>query len=84
MFEKHLWWKSDILSKDAGHFASKNQLPGLSVNGTLTENGLIYTLQVKHTAILVFCIRMFDLSTTFKLFPKYSCDTVNLKIDSKL
>ena len=23
------------------HFASKNQLPGLSVNGTLVENGLI-------------------------------------------
>ena len=41
MFEKHLWWKSDILIKDAGHFTSKNQLPGLSVNGTLTENGLI-------------------------------------------
>ena len=52
MFEKHLW-KSDILSKDAGrylnvhpplvffkHFASKNQLPGLSVSGTLGENEL--------------------------------------------
>ena len=41
MFEKHLW-KSDILSKDAGqrHFASKNQLPGLSISGTLVENGL--------------------------------------------
>ena len=47
MFEKHLW-KSGILSKDAGrypqvffkHFASKNQLPGLSVSGTLVENGL--------------------------------------------
>ena len=23
------------------HFASKNQLPGLSINGTLVENGLI-------------------------------------------
>ena len=48
MFEKHLW-KSDILSKDVTfpqvffkHFASKNQLPGLSVNGTLVENGLIF------------------------------------------
>ena len=42
MFEKHLW-KSDILSKDAvffQHFASKNQLPGLSISGTLVENGL--------------------------------------------
>ena len=45
MFEKHLW-KSDILSKDARrwpmikYFASKNQLPGLSVNRTLVENGL--------------------------------------------
>ena len=54
MFEKHLW-KSDILSKDAGHiiplpqvffkhFANKNQLPGLSVTGTLVENGLIEKL----------------------------------------
>ena len=45
MFEKHRW-KSDILSKDAGenvtppqlffkHFASKSQLPGLSISGTL-------------------------------------------------
>ena len=50
MFEKHLW-KSDILSKDAGHppelpqvffkhFASKNQLPGFYINETLVENGL--------------------------------------------
>ena len=58
MFEKHLW-KSDILSKDAGHrpasllkmslfycfflfkhFASKNQLPGFYISGTLVENGL--------------------------------------------
>ena len=41
MFEKHLW-KCDILSKDAArwHFASKNQLPGLSVNGTLVAYGL--------------------------------------------
>ena len=47
MFENHLW-KSDILSKDVTrpqvffkHFASKNQLPGLFVNGTLIENGLM-------------------------------------------
>ena len=47
MFEKHLW-KSDILSKDAGrlqvffkHFTSKNQLPGLSIIGTLVESGLM-------------------------------------------
>ena len=26
------------------HFASKNQLPGLSVSGTLVENGLIKLL----------------------------------------
>ena len=50
MFEKHLW-KSDILSKDAGHiiplpqvffkhFANKNQLPGFYISGTLVENGL--------------------------------------------
>ena len=47
MFENHLR-KSDILSKNAGlpqvffkHFASKNQLPGLPINGTLVANGLI-------------------------------------------
>ena len=46
MFEKHLW-KSDILSKDVTfpqvffkHFASKNQLPGLSVSGRLVDNGI--------------------------------------------
>ena len=46
MFKKYLW-RSDILSKDAGrlsaflkHFASKNQLPGLSVSETLVKNGL--------------------------------------------
>ena len=46
MFEKHLW-KSDILSKDVTfpqvffkHFASKNQLPGFYISGTLVENGL--------------------------------------------
>ena len=49
IFEKHLW-KSDILSKDGGHrpaqvffkhFATKNQLPDLSIDGTLEENALI-------------------------------------------
>ena len=54
MFEKHLW-KSEILSKDTGHLylkchssigvfkhiGSKNQLPGLSIIGTLVENGLM-------------------------------------------
>ena len=44
MLEKHLW-TSDILSKVTGrHFASKNQLPGLSVSGKLIENGLSITL----------------------------------------
>ena len=33
MFEKHLW-KSDILSKDAGH------APGFYISETLVENGL--------------------------------------------
>ena len=40
MFEKHLW-KSDILRKDAGRFASKIHLPGLPISGILIENGLI-------------------------------------------
>ena len=49
MFEKHQW-KSDILNKDTSlltlpqvffeHVARKNQLPGLSVSGTLVEKGL--------------------------------------------
>ena len=49
-------WKSDTLSKDAGqwpagnvtlpqvffkHFASKNELPGLSITATLVYNGLM-------------------------------------------
>ena len=57
MFEKHRW-KSDILSKDAGenvtppqlffkHFASKSQLPGLSISGKLVENGLKYLNFIK-------------------------------------
>ena len=44
--EKHLW-KCGILSKDAGHrhvffkhFATKKQLPGLPINGTLVKCGL--------------------------------------------
>ena len=36
MFEKRLW-KSGILSKMQ---ASKNQLPGFYLGGTLVENGL--------------------------------------------
>ena len=52
MFEKHLW-VSDILSKDAGRwpFASKNQLPGLSVIGTLVENRLM-ALRISETLAL--------------------------------
>ena len=42
-------YQSDILSKDAGHlpqvffkhFASKNQLPGFYISGTLVKNGFI-------------------------------------------
>ena len=37
MFEKHLW-KSVFLSKDAG------QRPGLSMIGTMVENGLMSLL----------------------------------------
>ena len=29
------------------HFAGKNQLPGLSVSGTLVENGLKLSIQAK-------------------------------------
>ena len=51
MCQKHSW-KSDILSKDADqnvtllqvffkHYASKNQLCGFYISGTLVKNGLI-------------------------------------------
>ena len=40
MFEKHLW-KSDILRKDGGRFASKIHLLGLPISGILIENELI-------------------------------------------
>ena len=56
MFEKHLWKSAilskDAGHRPASllkmtvpqvffkHFASENQLPGLSVSGTLVENGL--------------------------------------------
>ena len=43
MFEKHLWM-SDILKITPIHryffFASKKQLPGLSINGTLVKSQL--------------------------------------------
>ena len=44
MFEKHQW-RNDILSNDAG-FASKNQLSGLSISGTLVENVLTQSSQL--------------------------------------
>ena len=52
MFEKHLR-KSGILSKTlpqvfSKHFASKNQLPSLSISGTLVENELIATCKDKY------------------------------------
>ena len=46
MFEKHLW-KSDILSEDA----SKNQLPGLSVSGTLVKNGLKLAIETSEQCV---------------------------------
>ena len=48
MFENYMW-KSDILSKDAGRWPAsllkkslfyQNQIPGLSISGTLVKNGL--------------------------------------------
>ena len=49
MFGKHLW-KSDILSKGA----CKNQIPGLSVSGTLVENGLIKCVHcIEHSSFEV-------------------------------
>ena len=71
MFEKHLW-KSDILSKDAGHiiplpqvffkhFANKNQLPGLSVNGTLVKNWLTCRLEHQPLRNYLFFICFFDI-----------------------
>ena len=37
----HLYLKCHSCTGFFEHFASKNQLPGLSVSGTLVENGLI-------------------------------------------
>ena len=50
MFERHLW-KSVILSKMQVDdllkcHSSKNQLPGLSMSGTLVDNGLIRSAHV--------------------------------------
>ena len=58
MFQKRLW-KSDILIKDGGrcpasllpqvffkNLASKNQLSGLPVSGTLVQNGLNFHADV--------------------------------------
>ena len=36
----HRYWKCHSSTVFFKHFASKNQLPGLSVSGTLVENGL--------------------------------------------
>ena len=44
MFEKHLW-KSDVLSKDAGHW------PGFYISGTLVENGL--SLETFHECLTI-------------------------------
>ena len=38
------------------HFASKNQLPGLFVNGTLVENGLIVNVNYLLVTILCFFV----------------------------
>ena len=43
MFEKHLFLK---------HFAGKNQLPGLSVSGTLVEDGLNLLVSIAHIELL--------------------------------
>ena len=39
MCQEHLW-RSEILSKDAVHRASKSQLPGFYINGTMIANDL--------------------------------------------
>ena len=66
MFEKHLWvsdklskdagrWPASLLKMSLSHlffkhFASKNQLPGLTVIGKLVENGLIILCQSTQTS----------------------------------
>ena len=45
------------------YFASKNQLPGLSINGALVENGLI-KFCVKFTE---FCVKLIDQSENLSL-----------------
>ena len=46
------------------YFASKNQLPGLSINGALVENGLI-KFCVKFTE---FCVKLIDQSENLSLW----------------
>ena len=41
ILDLHLYLKFTLPQVFFKHFASKNQLPGLSVNGTLVENGLL-------------------------------------------
>ena len=67
MFEKHLWksdilskdagrWSGSLLKMSLPqvffkHFASKNQLSGLALSGTLFENGLIIILEKQSGSI---------------------------------
>ena len=57
------------------HFASKNQLPGLPVSGTLVKNGLIVmTIIDSRFVIPVICDTFHDLvpSVQFQKHEKYS------------
>ena len=46
------------------HFASKSQLPGFHISGTLTENGLIYADDISHLKCVI-CIYADDSCLAF-------------------
>ena len=48
----HLYLKCHSFTGVFKHFASKNQLPGLSIIGTLFENGLSYCYETIQEAVL--------------------------------
>ena len=55
------------------HFASKNQLPGLSVNGTLVENGCQISVQLS--------IRVFDYAMKLSTFTESLPIFIYLDVD---
>ena len=58
------------------HFVSKNQLPGLSISGTLGENGLRLKLESRHLKVMVKC-ELSTLANKSETMPPNLWKTVN-------